>query len=139
ILVLIYVFGGIIAAIAPIISGVLSVNIVIAILYYLGYRFELSVFVLNVASMLGLGLTIDYTLLIINRFREELAQGHPVKKAIEITLTTAGKAVFFSGLTVLVSFSAMLFLKVNILFSMAIGGIIVVFVAVMSALVFLPA
>ncbi len=135
---LVFIFRGLLAALLPLISGVLSIIIIITILYLLGHLFELSVFVINIATMLGLGLSIDYTLLITYRFREELAQGHTTSEAIRITLRTAGRSVFFSGIAVLVSMSSLLFFPVNILYSIGVGGVVVVVVSVMSALTFLP-
>lgn len=140
IIALIFIFRGFITALLPMISGIISISIIVALLYLLGQHFELSIFVLNIASMLGLGLTLDYTLLITYRFREELARGnHACGKAITVTMATAGKAVFFSGLTVLISMSFLLLFPINVLYSIGVGGIVVVVVSVLSALTFLPA
>lgn len=139
ILVLVVIFRGLLAALLPIISGIISITIILAILYLWGRHFELSIFVENIASMLGLALTLDYTLLITYRFREELTQGHDWREAIRITLKTAGKSVFFSGLAVLISTASLLLFPLNILYSIGVGGVIVVIVAVLSSLTFLPA
>lgn len=135
---LIIVFGTFIAGLLTMISGLVGITIIIGLMTWLGNYTELSIFVLNISTMLGLGLSLDYTLLIVNRFREELSAGHSPKKAIEITLKTSGKAVFFSGITVLISLSALLFFKVNILYSIGIGGVVVVIISLAMALLFLP-
>lgn len=135
---LIIVFGTFIAGLLPMISGLVGITIIIGFMTLLGNFIELSIFVLNLSTMLGLGLSLDYTLLIVNRFREELTAGHSPNQAIAITLKTSGKAVFFSGITVLISLSALLFFKVNLLFSMGMGGVIVVIVSLAMALLFLP-
>jgi RND superfamily putative drug exporter len=139
IIALLFVFGCVIAAILPIVSGLLSVTITITILFFLGHHFDFSIFVINIATMLGLGLSLDYTLLIVNRFREELAKHGNKEVAISITLATAGKTVLFSGLAVLISLCSLLFFPVNMLSTIGIGGVIVVIVSIINALVFLPA
>lgn len=139
IIALVFVFGALVAGLVPIFSGFISVSIVIGIMYWLGHTLELSIFILNISTMLGLGLTLDYTLLIVNRFREELSHGQTSKEAMAISLATAGKSVFFSGVAVFISLSALLFFPVNVLYSIGIGGMIVVLIAITSALVFLPA
>lgn len=135
---LLCVFGGIAAAAIPIITGTISVIIIVSLLFMFGSITELSVFVLNIGTMLGLGLSLDYSLLIINRFREEMAKGRTEKQAIIITLSSAGKAVFFSGLAVFISMSALLVFPVNVLYSIGVGGVVVVTVSVLSALILLP-
>ena len=104
----------------------------------------MSIFVLNLATLLGLGLGVDYSLLLTSRFREEMA-GRPaddpdrVAKAVEATLATAGRAVFFSGLTVLLGLLGLVLFEFMILRSVGIAGAIVVFLAVASAVTLLPA
>lgn len=139
ILALLFVFGSVIAAILPIISGLLSVTITISILFFLGHHFEFSIFVINIATMLGLGLSLDYTLLIVNRFREELATHGNKEVAISITLATAGKTVLFSGAAVLISLCSLLFFPVNMLSTIGMGGVLVVLISIINALIFLPA
>ncbi|MBA3662207.1 MAG: MMPL family transporter [Gammaproteobacteria bacterium] len=137
--VLIFVFGGIVAAFIPIISGIICIIIISTILYILGHQIDLTVFVLNIATMLGLGLSLDYTLLITYRFREEHAKWHDCKKTIEITLATAGKSIFFSGLIVLISIASLIFFPINMLYSIGIAGVVVVAITVLCSLTFLPA
>lgn len=139
IITLIFIFGSLVAAILPIILGGGCALIILTVLYFLGHAFSLSIFTLNIALLLGLCLSLDYSLFVISRFRDELHKGLDVKEAIANTQATAGKAVFFSGLAVFVSLSALLLFPINILFSVAIGGLTAVFVAVFTAIILLPA
>jgi RND superfamily putative drug exporter len=139
IIALIFIFRGVLAAFLPVITGVISIAGIISILIFLGHQFDLSVFVLNIATMLGLGLSLDYTLLITYRFREELSAGKTSKEAMQVTLNTAGKAIFFSGLIVLISMSSLLFFSINVLYSIGIGGVVVVIITVFTSLTLLPA
>jgi RND superfamily putative drug exporter len=130
IIVLILVFGAIVAAIVPMILGGCCALIILTVLYCLGHLFSLSIFTLNIALLLGLCLNLDYSLFIINRFRNELHKhAGDTRMAIAITLATAGRAVFFSGLAVFVSLSALLFFPINILFSIVAAPNIILCVA----------
>lgn len=133
------VFGSLMAALLPIVLGGGCALVILTSLYIIGQNVTLSVYTLNIALLLGLCLSLDYSLFIINRFREELSKGGSINQVIGITVATAGKAIFFSGLAVLVSLSALFLFPINILFSMAVGGIIAVLVAVLNAVVVLPA
>ncbi|OGT54596.1 MAG: hypothetical protein A3F43_01295 [Gammaproteobacteria bacterium RIFCSPHIGHO2_12_FULL_42_10] len=137
--VMIFVFSGFLAALLTILVGVINITIIITIIYLLGHQIDLTVFVLNIATMLGLGLSLDYTLIITYRFREEYPKCHDCQKTMRITLRTACKAVFFSGLIVLISIASLTFFPINILFSIGIGGIVVVLVTVLSSVTLLPA
>ncbi|WP_287007765.1 MMPL family transporter [Legionella sp.] len=136
---LVIVFGTLVSALLPLVLGGGSALIILTGLYFLGHYFSLSVFTLNIALLLGLCLSLDYSLFVISRFRDELGNGLDVKEAIAATQATAGKAVFFSGLAVFASLSALLLFPINILFSIAIGGLTSVFVAVLTAIILLPA
>lgn len=136
---LILVFGSLVSALLPIILGAGGALIILTSLYFFGHLFTLSVFTLNIALLLGLCLILDYALFIISRFRDELQNQRNIIEAIAITQATAGKAILFSALAVFASLSALLLFPINILFSMAIGGMVAVFVAALSALLFLPA
>ena len=100
---------------------------------------ELSIYVQNVATMLGLALAIDYSLFMVSRFREELRRGRTVGQAVETTVATSGKAVAFSGLAVAIGLSGLLLFEPAALRSFGIGGSIVVAASVFYALTFLPA
>jgi len=136
-IVLIFAFGSLVAAGIPLLIGVVSVVVTMGLTYFVGSYIELSVFVLNVVPMIGLALSIDFALLYINRFRDEL-KGNSVHDAIKTTTKTAGRSIAFSGLCVLLGLSGMLFIDIDIFRSVAIGGISVVFISVVSALTFLP-
>ena len=115
-LVLLFSFGSLLASILPIVNGALSVISTMGILYFIGSDKELSIFVLNVAPMIGLALSIDFALLFVNRFRGSCkANG---KEAIAITYQTAGRAIVFSGLCVFVGLSGLFSLK-SIIFSLS--------------------
>jgi len=140
IIALVIIFGAIVAAIVPIVLGGGCALIILTTLYCLGHFLSLSVFTINVALLLGLCLSLDYSLFIIYRFREELRiPNNTVVTAIGATLATAGRSVFFSGLAVFISLSALLFFPINILFSVGVGGLAAVFVAVAISVTLLPA
>ncbi|MDW8060065.1 MAG: MMPL family transporter [Thermomicrobium sp.] len=135
---LLYVFGSPVAAAVPLFIGGVTVALVLGIVYALTHVTELSIFTLNVASLLGLGLSIDYSLFIVSRFREELA-ANGLEDAIARTTATAGRAVFFSGLTVLIGLSGLGFFEFLFMRSVGIAGVLVVLVAVSASLTLLPA
>ena len=135
---LLIVFGSVLAAGLPVLVGGIGVVIILALIYAMGTLMELSIFTVNLATLLGLGLGLDYSLFLASRFREELARGHEVPEAIARTLATAGQAVAYSGLTVLIGLCALLGFHINILFSIGVGGVIVVFVSVLAATTLLP-
>lgn len=138
IIVLLFAFRGVIAAIIPLITGFVSVVIAMGMLYFTGQKVDLSIFVLNTAPMIGLALGIDFALLFVNRFREELEPG-ATKHATIKTVLTSGRAIIFSGFCVLLGMVAMLFIDVGIFQAVAIGGVAVVFTSVLAATTFLPA
>lgn len=139
IITLVFVFGSIIAGILPIILGGGCALVILTALYVFGHYFSLSIFTLNIALLLGLCLSLDYSLFIISRFRDELRNQDSVKQAIAVTQARAGKAIFFSGLAVLVSLSALFLFPITILFSVALGGLVAVSSALLIAIVLLPA
>ncbi len=138
-IILILVFGSVFAALLPLFLGGGCALIILTTLYFLGQAFTLSIFTLNIALLLGLCLSLDYSLFIINRFRDELKNEREMIETISITQATAGKAIFFGGLAVFVSLSALLLFPINILFSVAVGGLTAVVVAVLMAITLLPA
>ena len=139
IITMLIVFESVVAACLPIVLGGVCALLILFTLFCIAHACSLSVFTINIALLLGLCLSLDYALLIINRFREELKAGHSSKVALAITQATAGKAVFFSGLAVFVSLSALLMFRINVLFSVGMGGVAAVLVAVAIALTLLPA
>lgn len=139
VVIMLLIFGTLVAAVVPLLLGGSCALIILLSLYTLGHLFTLSIFTLNIALLLGLCLSLDYSLFIISRFRDELTHQQSMEEAITKTLSTAGYAVFFSGMAVFISLSALLFFPINILFSIGIGGLVAVFVAVAAALTLLPA
>ncbi|MCL6439153.1 MAG: MMPL family transporter [Rubrobacteraceae bacterium] len=136
--ILLIAFGTVVAAGVPVAVGGVSVLISLAVLYFVSYAYGLSVFVLSITTMLGLGLGIDYALFAVSRFREEL-EVRPVGEAVEVTVATAGRSIFFSGSTVLIGLSGLLFFPFMFMRSIGIAGVLVVFVSVMAAITLLPA
>lgn len=138
IITMLLVFGSVVAAFIPIFLGGFCAVIILTILFMAAHITPLSAYTVNIALLLGLCLSLDYCLFIISRFREEL-KTNPVNEAVAITQHTAGKAVFFSGLSVFISLSALLFFNISDLFSVSIGGLAAVSVAVAISIIFLPA
>ena len=136
---LLIIFGAMVAASMPLVIGITSIIGTFLVMYLLTFVTDISIFVLNLTTGLGLGLGIDYALLIVNRFREELAKGVKKDKAIVNTMKTAGKTVFYSGLTVVVTLISLTFFPLNFLKSMGYAGASVVTLAVLGALIPLPA
>ncbi|MGD6802841.1 MMPL family transporter [Rossellomorea vietnamensis] len=137
-LVLLFAFGSIIASIVPIIIGAITVISSFGILTLIGENVELSVFLLNVVPMIGLALSIDFALLFINRYREELLKSDKLA-AIETTIQTAGRSIIFSAVCVFIGLAAMSVIEIDIFQTIAIGGMVVVSIAVISSLTLLPA
>jgi putative drug exporter of the RND superfamily len=142
-LALVFVFGSLVAAGVPLVVGGAAVVVALAGVYVVASLTPMSIFVLNLATLLGLGLGVDYSLLMTSRFREELAlrpdDPDRVAEAVRVTVATAGRAVFFSGLTVLLGLLGLVLFEFMILRSVGIAGAIVVGLAVISALTLLPA
>ena len=132
------VFGGLVAAGVPLLIGVLSIIASIAIMFLLSTTVFQSVFAVNVITMLGLGLGIDYSLFMVTRFREEIAR-RPVSDAIAVTMATVGKAILFSGITVIFGLAATQFFPLPALQSMGQAGMVVTAMALIYGLVLLPA
>jgi len=128
-----------VAAILPALVGGAAVAVTLAIIFGLGQLTPLSIFVLNITTLFGLGLGVDYSLFMVSRFREELARGHPVPEAVAIAVATAGRAVTFSGLTVSIGLLGLILFPINMLRSVGIGGVMVVLMAVLAAITLLPA
>ena len=138
-LILVVVFGTFVAAWMPLLLAIVSVPVAFALLYPVAAHTQISTYVLSVASIVGLGIAIDYSLFIVRRYREELALGLSRAEAMGWTLATAGEAILFSGLIVMMGFVALLLIGIPITTSVGLGGIFIVFSAVLGALTFLPA
>jgi RND superfamily putative drug exporter len=139
-LILLLVFGSLVAAGLPVLTGVYTVVAAVGIVTGLTYVFDdITTYANNIVSLLGIGLSVDYSLFIVNRFREELRKGRDHKTAIAITSATAGRAIFFSAMTVMVGLMGMLFFENTGLPSLGWGGICATLVALISSVVLLPA
>jgi putative drug exporter of the RND superfamily len=138
-LVLILVFTSLIAAGMPLLVAGLAIPTSLGVIGLVAQQTEMSIYVLNIATMLGLALAIDYSLFLTSRFREELARGRTVEQAVERAVGTAGKAVLFSGVAVAIGLSGLLWFQATGLSSIGLGGAIVVLASVFYSLTFLPA
>ncbi len=136
---LLIIFGSVVAALLPLAVGGFAILGTFLALYVIGGRTDVSIFALNFTTAMGLGLAIDYALLVVSRFREELAAGHDVPVAVRRTLRTAGRTVVFSAATVASSLAALLVFRIAFLRSFAYAGIAVVGLAAVGAVVVLPA
>ena len=136
--ILVIAFGTLVAASIPVLIGGVSVLTALATLYFLAGVYDMSVFVLSIATMLGLGLGIDYALFAVSRFREEL-ENYSVAESVSRMVATAGRSIFFSGLAVLIGLSGLLFFPFMFIRSIGVAGVLVVFVSVSAALTLLPA
>jgi uncharacterized membrane protein YdfJ with MMPL/SSD domain len=140
VLALLVVFlGGLVAGSLPLAIGAFAIVGAFGAVSLVGELTDVSIFSVNVITALGLGLAIDYGLLLVARFREELVPGRDVGEALEATLTTAGRTVLVSGLTVAVSLAAMLFFPFMFVRSLGTGAIFAVLLAMLAALTVLPA
>ena len=135
---LVMVFGAMAASAMPLLVGVSAILGAFFLLYLISLVTSVSVYALNLTTGMGLGLGIDYALLIVNRFREELHRGKNVEDSIVDTMASAGKTVFYSGLTVLVTLFSLTFFPLPFLKSFGYAGVSVVAIAVAGALFGLP-
>ena len=133
-----FVFGALAASAMPLIVGVSAIVGAFFILYLISLFTSVSVYALNLTTGMGLGLGIDYALLMVNRFREELNKGKSVDESVITTMATAGKTVFYSGLTVLVTMVSLTFFPLPFLKSFGYAGVSVVALAVVGAIFGLP-
>ena len=138
-LILIFVFASIMAAGIPIVVALLAIPSTLGLIFFVSQQVEMSIYVSNIATMLGLALSIDYSLFIVSRFREELARGRTVGEAVERAIATSGKAVAFSGLAVAIGLSGLLLFRASAIASIGIAGGLVVVSTLFFALTFLPA
>ena len=138
-IVLVLAFGTAVAAGIPLAVGGVAVVSTLGLLFLVTSEVPLSIFVLNIATMLGLGVGVDYALLAVSRFREELRVQDDVGLAVERTVATAGRAVAFSAIAVLIGLSGLWVFGLRVLSSLAVGGSLVVFVSALAALTLLPA
>ena len=138
-IILLAVFGSLAAAVLPLALGFAAVMLTGAEIFFLSQATEMSVFVTNVASMIGIGVAVDYSLFVLARYREEIHRGASPDEARRISMRTSGIAVAFSGFTVMLSLAGLFLVNSQTMRSMALGAIIVVAVSILGALTLLPA
>ena len=138
-IVLVLVFGTLAAAIMPVVTGAIGTGIGLAAIFLISQQLDISIFALNIASLLGVGVGIDYSLFMTSRFREELRRGHNTKTALRNMLSKAGSAVLFSGFTSIVGLLSLLLFEINVLRSIAIGASLAIFAAMLATFTLLPA
>lgn len=138
-LVLIWVFGGLFAAALPVAVGVMAILGSLAVLRTVTFFTDVSIFALNLTTAMGLALAIDYTLLMVSRYRDELAQGADRERAVAIMMVTAGRTVLFSAVIVALSMAVMVLFPMNFLRSFAYAGVATVAFAALAAIIVTPA
>jgi RND superfamily putative drug exporter len=138
-LVLLLVFRTVVAAALPVGVGALAVVGAVAVVLGLSHVMDMAEYTINICSLVGLGVAIDYSLFTVSRYREELAAGHDYPEALARGLAGAGRVVCFSGLVLATGLCGLLFFQGSFLFAMGVGGIVVVALAMVFALTFLPA
>jgi RND superfamily putative drug exporter len=136
---LVLIFGGLVAASTPLLIGGLAIVGALLVTRLLTLFTDVSIFAINVITLLGLGMAIDYSLFVVSRFREEVAAGHDTPAAIRRTLATAGRTVMVSGLTIALALASLLIFPQVFLRSMGLGGMAAVLVAMIASLTVLPA
>ena len=139
VLVLLLIFGTFVAAALPVVGGGAAVTVTLGSFYVLAQFVDLSIFAMNAATLLGLAVGIDYALFMVGRFREEVGAGRTVADAVEETVRHSGRAIFFSGLAVLVGVLGLMTIPYMSMRSIGLGASLVVFFSVLSALTLLPA
>ena len=135
---LLLIFGTVVSVAAPLAIGAFGLTFTLAAIYLLGLVTDMSVFSMNTATLLGVGAAIDYSLLMVSRFREELPS-RSVEDSVCVTVATAGRAILFSAVTTVLGLTGLLIFELTMLRSIGIGGIVVISVSLMVALTLLPA
>jgi RND superfamily putative drug exporter len=136
---LVVFFRGVVLALLPLLIGGFAVTAALAWVRVLAHGFEVSIFAMNIVTFVGLGVAVDYALFMTSRFRDELAAGRPVETAVRHTLMTAGRTIGYSGFAVMSSLLGMLVFPMTLLRSVAVAGTLVVLMALLATLLFLPA
>ena len=133
------VFGTLVAAVLPIGVAMLTVISAMGVTIWLSNVTDVTQYSLNIITLIGIGVSVDYSLFMVNRFREELNLGRDIRTSTAMTVATAGKAVFFSGITVAIGLMGMLFFENTGLPSLGIGGTLAVSIAMVFSVIVLPA
>jgi RND superfamily putative drug exporter len=138
-LVLIVVFGSIVAAVLPLVMGLFAIGVALGLVALVGQLWDFNLFAQNIVTMVGLAVGIDYSLFIVSRYREERKKGFDKLESIRRSGGTASRAVFFSGMTVVLALLGMLIIPVSIFRSLAGGAVLVTIVAIAASMTLLPA
>jgi len=134
---LVLVFGSLVAAGVPLVLGLATVLLSLSVLWIVAQVSDVSIFALNVASMIGLGLAIDFSLILVSRFREELVH-RSVEEALDVTLQTAGRSITFSGVTLAMTMSVLTLFPIMVIRSIALAIVVVAITAILTGLFLLP-
>ncbi|OES46742.1 hypothetical protein BA724_01265 [Domibacillus iocasae] len=138
-IVLLLALGSVVASVLPLIVGGVTIVIGFGILSFIADSVDLAIFILNIAPMLGLALSIDFSLLFINRYKEERANGRTIDEALQITQSKSGHSILFSALCVFIGLGSVLLIDIDIFKNVAIGGMTVIAIAVIASMTLLPA
>ena len=138
-LVLLAVFGLSFAVLMPFIVAASTITATLGIVWIVAHYMTMAIYVTNLVQLIGLGIAIDYSLLIVYRYREELERGDPTDEAIVRTMATAGRAVVFSGVTVAIGLALLLFMPLPFMVSMGVGGFLIPLLSILAAVTLQPA
>ncbi len=137
--VLLFMFGTLGAVIVPLIFVAATLPTTLGLVWVIAHLGSTAQYVTNIVTLIGLGIAIDYSMLVVFRFREELSSGKDVQEALETTMSTAGRATLFSGLTVAIGLAALLAMPLPFMRSMGAGGVLIPLVSMAAAVTLLPA
>ena len=137
-LVLLFIFGTLSAALVPIVLGLVTVPTTLGVIWLVAHEVTMAIYVQNLVSIIGIAIAIDYSLIIVYRFREELHRLDDVELALAETMRTAGQAVFFSGVTVAIGLALLLLMPVPFIRSIGVGGVMIPIISIAAALTLLP-
>ena len=138
-IVLLLIFGALVATAMPLLLGAVCVAVTLAGVYVVASATEMSVYASSMVSMIGIGVAVDYSLFVLARYREEVAEGRSHDEAVSVAFSTSGTAVVFSGVTVILALASILIVPVRAIQSMALGAMMVTAVAIAAVATFLPA
>jgi RND superfamily putative drug exporter len=139
VLVLVIVFGTLTATLVPLLMAAGTVPVTLGLLWVLAHELNMAIYVTNLVTLIGIAIAIDYSLLVVYRFREELLGGAGEREALRTTMCTAGRAVLFSGATVAIGLAMLVLIPLPFIRSMGVGGLLIPLVSISAALTLLPA
>ena len=139
VLVLLIVFGTATATLVPLLMAAGTVPVTLGLLWILAHEMNMAIYVTNLVTLIGIAIAIDYSLLVVYRFREELVGGADEREALRTTMRTAGHAVLFSGVTVAIGLACLVLIPLPFIRSMGVGGLLIPLVSILAAMTLLPA